>query len=300
MNSLDKAGWFSIGIQVAGLFISTQGATDLGWFLMLVPLVLWGLAGVLYLISPRSILKLIPIILLLTLSLYSPLASAAVQPFTVVYDVLPPSGNSNEEILIYIRVLNHPNPNEPLVAYVFWDSRPIVQRQGDVVVGKVHQHRWDITFVPPEGLNSKGGHAIKIWIEDSSNQIVKWPYYSYTIKDVVPQLDWFAELTEAQLATIRGFTGPQGVMGETGATGPVGPQGIPGAQGETGSPGSVGPRGDPGILGEQGEVGDVGAVGPVGPIGEPGKDVNDTIVTIVLFASLLSLAISVIMWRRIQ
>jgi len=294
MNSLDKAGWFSIGIQTAGLFILIQGATELGWFLMLTPLALWLLGLIAYFISPKTILKIIPLLLLLTVLLYTPSVSAVEYPFTVVYNVLPPNGNSDEEILVYIRVIDHPNPNEPLVAYVFWDSRPIVQRQGDVVVNKIHQHRWDITFLPPQGLNAKGPHDLKIWVEDSSNNIVTWPYWEYTIKNVVPQLDWFAELTEAQLELIRGPPGPQGETGETGATGlegPEGAQGIPGVQGEVGSPGSVGPRGDPGTE---------GLVGPTGPQGEPGTSVDPTLTYVAIAIAVVALMGMIFLWRRTE
>lgn len=231
---------------------------------------------------------IIPLILLFALLL--PCVSAADYPFDVIYDIFPHGGDSDEDILIYIRVV-HPNPNEPLVAYVFWDSRPIVQRQGDVVVNKIHQHRWDITFLPPKDLCSKGVHDIRIWVEDSSNNIVKWPYYAYTIKDTVPQLEWWGDLPQEFIDMI---TGPQGETGETGPQGPQGPQGISGTQGETGLTGSEGPRGDPGPQGPVGQA----LVGPAGTQGEPGTSVDPLIPYTALGIASLSLIIAFILWRR--
>ena len=209
-------------------------------------------SGLLVLIGLASILLCIPIV------------TAVEYPFNVVYDVLPPSGNSDENILIYIRVLDHPNPNEPLVAYIFWDGRPIIQRQTDVVIDKIHQHRWDIIILPPKDLNAKGPHKIQIWVEDSENLIVKWMYYSYTITDVVPQLDWFDDLTPEELEKI---TGPPGEKGDKGSTGPPGPQGEKGDEGPKGPTGSQGEIGD---VGKQGEIGPIGPSGIQGEIGIPG------------------------------
>jgi len=206
--------------------------------------------------------------------------SAVTYPFDVVYDVFPHGGASDEEILVYIRVI-HPNTNEPLYAYIFWDSRVIVQRQGDVVVNKVHQNRWDLNFYPPKEFCEKGVHAIKIWVEDSSNNIVKWPHYSYTITDINPRLEWFDELSTEAIAKITGPVGPQGEPGPPGegVQGPVGPQG------EMGPPG----QGEPGTPGAQGEPGPVGAVGPVGPQGIRGKGADNLMVYLALILSIISI-----------
>jgi len=211
--------------------------------------------------------------------------SAGTYPFTVTYDVIPPSGESNEEILIYIRVEN-PNPNEPLVAYVFWDSRVIVQRLEDVIINKVHQHRWDITFYPPENLCAKGDHTIKIWVEDSENNIVKWPVWKYTITNTVPRIEWFDELSEEAIAKITGPTGPPGPIGpqgEQGIPGPIGPQG------EIGPIGDLGPQGEQGPTGSIGLPGGPGLQGETGPQGETGKSEKP----IVLYTSLILSIISI-------
>lgn len=60
--------------------------------------------------------RLILLFSIMTMLLCIPSVSAVEYPFTVVYDVLPHSGESDENILIYIRVLDHPNANEALVA----------------------------------------------------------------------------------------------------------------------------------------------------------------------------------------
>ena len=155
------------------------------------------------------ILALILIAVIVIISFYfgQYTASAVEYPFDVKYDVLPPSGASNEQILILIRV-NHPNSNEPMWAYVTWDSRIIVKRQGDVIANEKHQNRWDITFYPPKDFCSKGRHTIRIRIEDSAGNIVSWPIWEYTITNTVPKLEWFDDLSSAALAKITGPLGP--------------------------------------------------------------------------------------------
>jgi len=229
------------------------------------------------------LISIIGLILLPLGAIFQPV-SAVDYPFDVTYDVLPPSGSSDEEILIYIRVA-HPNPNEPLWAYVFWDSRPIVQRLGDVIEGNIHQHRWDINFYPPDGLCSKGVHTIKIWIEDSENNIVKWPVWKYTITSIVPKIEWFDDLTPEEMAKITGPPGPRGLDGPEGVPGPPGPQG------EDGPPG---PMGETGTIGPQGFEGTEGPMGPPGPQGETGERADN----LILYASLaLSIvAMMVVLW----
>jgi len=243
--------------------------------------------------SASVLLILVGLVLLLCI----PSVAAVEYPFTVVYDVLPPSGRSDEQILIYIRVLDHANSNEPLVAYIFWDGRPIIQRQTDVVINKIHQHRWDITILPPKGLNAKGSHKIQIWVEDTSNVIVKWMYYSYSITDVVPQLDWFDDLTPEELEKIRG---PKGDKGDVG---PAGPPGSQGETGETGVGGPPGPQGDVGDVGIQGEIGPIGPAGIQGELGTTGpqgeKGAVGNLNAFISGATLLmSIAALVIVYRR--
>ena len=185
-----------------------------------------------------------------------PIVTAVEYPFTVVYDVKPPSGPSDQEILILIRV-DHPNPNEPLVAYIYWDDVPIFQRLGDVIVDKVHQNRWDILFYPPERLCAKGEHKIKFRIEDSSGNTVTWPIWSYTITNVVPQLDWFDDLSPEELEKITGPPGDKGDKGDS-VVGPEGPEGPPGDEGPKGPAGAQG-IGIPGPVGETGSVGNLNA-----------------------------------------
>lgn len=199
----------------------------------------------------------------LLLSLYSPSVSAA-EAFEVTYNVFPGRGATSEQILVFVRAF-HDNPNEPMWIYVFWDSRCIAMRQADVLVNKIHQNRWDITFYPPKDLCAKGTHDIWIWVEDSANMIVK-KYWSYSITNVVPQLDWFDELTQTELNAIGGPTGATGPQGSAGPTGATGKQGVPGAAGAEGATGPAGP---------QGETGEQGPPGPKGQRGEVGLDGKD-------------------------
>ena len=78
----------------------------------------------------------------------------------------------------------------------------------------------------------------------------------------------FDELTEEQLAMLKGEKGDPGEPGPKGDTGPEGPQGIQGPKGETGATGATGPQGPKGDTGAQGAQ---GATGPQGPKGEKGE-----------------------------
>lgn len=212
--------------------------------------------------------------------------SAVEYPFDVWYRVLPPSGASDEEILIMIRV-THPNTNEPLVAYITWDYRTIVYRQEDVVIDKIHQNRWDITFYPPKEHCSIGVHKIRISIEDSSGNIVEWPIWEYTITDIIPRLEWFEDLSPEAIAKITGPIGPQGEKGPEGPIGPIGPQGEEGPPGVQGEIGTIGP---------QGLLGPVGDLGPQGPQGEIGKSADNRILYSSLTLSIVSILI--VLWDR--
>ena len=78
----------------------------------------------------------------------------------------------------------------------------------------------------------------------------------------------FDELTEEQLAMLKGEKGDRGEPGPQGETGPQGPQGIQGPKGETGATGAEGPQGPKGDTGARGAQ---GATGPQGPKGEKGE-----------------------------
>jgi len=235
-------------------------------------------------------LAMIVIIIAFLISQYP--VSAVTYPFDVWYRVEPPSGASDEEILIKIRVI-HPNTNEPLVAYVTWDYRNIVQRLGDVIVNKIHQNRWDINFYPPDGFCAKGKHRIRISIEDSSGNIVEWMIWEYTITDIVPQVEWFDELSEEAIAKI---TGPPGPPGEIGPQGGVGETGLMGPQGEIGPQGDQGPIGigDQGPTGSIGLPGGPGVTGPIGLQGETGKSENAIVLYVSLVLSII--AIGLVLW----
>ena len=80
----------------------------------------------------------------------------------------------------------------------------------------------------------------------------------------------FEDLTEEQLAMLKGEKGDPGEPGPKGETGPEGPQGIQGPKGETGATGATGPQGPKGDTGPQGPKGEKGETGPQGPQGEKG------------------------------
>jgi len=224
-----------------------------------------------------------------------PCVSAADEPFKVLYDIMPQKGPSSTQILVYIRAV-HPDANEPMWAYVWWDTKCIAMRQADIVINKIHQNRWDIIFNPPKNLCSKGTHNIWIWVEDSDNKIIK-KYWSYSITNVVPQLDWFDDLTPGEIEKIRG---PKGDKGDTGSTGPPGPQGEKGDEGPKGPTGSQGDVGDTGLQGEIGPIGLIGPQGKIGvqgPIGEKGA-VGNLNAFISGATLLMSIAALVIVYRR--
>lgn len=106
----------------------------------------------------------------------------------------------------------------------------------------------------------------------------------------------FNELTEDQIARLKGSdgspgpqgpVGPVGLVGPAGSPGPVGPAGadgtlnfsdltddqrdeLRGVQGPTGPAGPVGPAGATGSVGPVGPAGSIGGVGPQGPTGATG------------------------------
>ena len=85
----------------------------------------------------------------------------------------------------------------------------------------------------------------------------------------------FDELTEEQIAMLKGDPGPTGPVGATGATGPQGERGPQGEKGDKGDTGAAGPQGIQGIQGPQGiqgEKGDTGPQGIQGPQGAAGAD----------------------------
>jgi len=180
---------------------------------------------------------------------------------------MPNEGPSTQQILIWLR-------GEPLIeptgqyASVFWDTVPLKVRDPDILLKSgSHEHRWDLYITPPTGYNSKGKHAISIWIESSTGEIKKLNW-QYTITDGEPTTtDAWLKLLETNPDILTQITGPKGEKGATG------PQGV---KGETGLPGT---DGDPGQRGPQGVI---GLSGPKGEIGEKGVDASYLLVGILL------------------
>jgi len=89
------------------------------------------------------------VLILLLLSGSMPLVLA----LDASYEVMPHSGPSDQQILVWVRT-------EPLidtnhyVMYVFWDYIPIVERLSDIALKSgSYEHRWDIKITPPAGHN---------------------------------------------------------------------------------------------------------------------------------------------------
>ena len=194
------------------------------------------------------------IITLTTLILFA-LQSTPVYGLTFNFDVLPPEGQSTQQILILIR--SEPiTTSEAQVLYLAFDGNPIKIRMPDITnKDGTHTHRWDVQFTPPATANSYGKHRISIWIETQYGLIEK-EYYNYDILDGLPDTveSWELFIKEHPeiLAELQGPKGDPGVAGATGARG---------VKGETGSRGAIGPAGDMGPMGLQGPVGLQGVKG---------------------------------------
>jgi len=197
------------------------------------------------------------------------------------YEVMPHSGPSNQQILIWVRA-------EPLidtnhyVVYVFWDNIPIIERLSDISLKSgSYEHRWDIKITPPAGHNYQDDHKIEIWIEGTGGD-KKTLKYQYTITDGAPPAKWWTQFLKDNpeyLAAITGSTGPPG------KTGPQGTQGEPGPRGPQGQDGQRGAQGPPGPQGTQ------------GPQGKPAPATQG--ITTTAIASIITLIASVLVNRRL-
>lgn len=178
------------------------------------------------------------------------------------YDVMPSQGTASQQILIMVRG-KPTTTNEVWVLYLFWDGIPIYTREPDIKLTTTsYEHRWDLTFTPPEGYNSYGKHLIHIWLENLNGDIKKMPY-SYTITDGVPNVGGWAEFLEENPEILAQLIGPPGSVG-VGEQGPQGEPGIQGNRGKIGVVGKVGQQGPPGPVGEAGASTGVNYVGFIG------------------------------------
>jgi len=217
------------------------------------------------------------VLLLILLAGLVPLVSA----LDASYEVMPHSGPSDQQILVWVRT-------EPLidtnhyVAYVFWDNILIVDRLTDTALKNgQYKHSWDIKITPPAGHNYEGDHKIDIWIEGPGGD-KKELRYQYTVTDGAPPAKWIEQFLKEHpeyLAAITGPTGPPGETGTPGTQGPPGPRGQQGTQGNTGPQGQTGPQ------------------GPKGPQGEPAPATQG--ITATAAASIITLIASVLVTRRL-
>jgi len=185
------------------------------------------------------------VLLLLLLTATVPFASA----LDASYEVMPHSGPSDQQILVWVRT-------EPLidtnhyVVYGFWDDIPIIERLSDIALKSgSYEHRWDIKITPPANHNYEGDHKIEIWIEGTGGdkRVLK---YQYTITDGAPPVKWWTQFLKTHPEYLTAITGPTGPQGETGAQGEPGPQGQKGETGQKGAQGQPGPQGQQGPQGE--------------------------------------------------
>lgn len=214
------------------------------------------------------------VLILLLLSGSMPLVSA----LDASYEVMPHSGPSDQQILVWVRTEPLRDTNH-YVIYVFWDNIPIIERLTDISLKSgSYEHRWDIKITPPQDHNYPGDHKIEIWIEGTGGdkKVLK---YQYTVTDGAPPAKWWTQFLKDNPEYIASITGPTGPPGETGS---------PGAQGEPGPRGQQGPQGDTGPQGQ---------TGPKGTQGEPATATQG--ITTTAIASIITLIASVIINRRL-
>jgi len=174
------------------------------------------------------------------------------------YEVMPHSGPSDQQILIWVRTTPLIDTNH-YVVYVFWDNIPIIERLSDITLKTgSYEHRWDIKITPPTDHNYEDDHNIEIWIEGTGGdkKILK---YQYTITDGAPPIKWWTQFLKTHPEYLAAITGPAGPQGKTGPQGEAGPQG---EKGETGQRGAQGPQGQPGSQGPQGPQGETSSATP--------------------------------------
>lgn len=217
----------------------------------------------------RSYTGLITILVLFVLSSFTPLIPIhADEPaFELNIDSYPNKGTSDTVITVFISTIPLKSYGEWCL-YVFWDEVTLVSGRKDTTVDAGtdwHEHRWVLSLAVPESKKSEKDHLIRIWVMDSSGNIVKASFY-FKLTEIVPKLEWFDDLPAEFIAQIMGppgQQGPQGPVGKQGPKGEKGEKGDAGTPGETGSTGSQGEKGDRGIQGIQGSPGEKGEDAPV-------------------------------------
>ena len=213
------------------------------------------------------------VLILLLLSGSMPLVSA----LDASYEVMPHSGPSDQQILVWVRTEPLRDTNH-YVAYVFWDYIPIIERLTDIPLKNGdYEHRWDIKITPPAGHNYEGDHKIEIWIEGTGGdkRILK---YQYTVTDGAPPTKWIEQFLKDNPKYLTAITGPPGEKG------------VQGTQGEPGL------RGPPGQDGQRGIQGPHGPQGTQGPQGEPAPVIQG--ITTTAIASIITLIASILITRR--
>lgn len=234
---------------------------------------------------------------LLVLFIMVPMAYAVTPVFFDGYAVFPSSGDSKTNILAVVRP-DKRTDNKPMWLYIFWDDVPLIQRQVDWMDGTTHTYIWDVVFQPPQDQQyiATGDHKITIWVEDFDGDI-QMGVYNFRITEIIPDPEWFDQLSDSALEALRG---PQGVKGDTGSTGPRGIQGVQGDVGLWGPQGIQGVQGNIGSQGENGTQGEPGPQGEQGPTGSPGDttQLSATLLLTNVAISLIAVAISIYVFRK--
>ena len=200
------------------------------------------------------------------------------QALDASYAVMPGSGSSTQPILIWVRVDPLIN-TEPMYLYVFWNDIPLITRQADITLKSgSHEHRWDVSIIPPVSQSYLGKHQIEIWIETASGD-KKTLNWQYKITSGLPPVEWWENLPQSLLDEIRGSEGTQGE------------QGIQGLEGDPGIAGPVGPQGQPGIPGLR------GLNGTQGPIGESPNNFLSTLGAACILTCIVAIAGAIYLQR---
>ena len=204
--------------------------------------------------------KVLALFFIVFLSIFIPVVNST--EFKLNVEHMPYEGDTNTPIVMFVTTTPLEG-SRPWFLYVFWDDIPIKDGVADVKIKTgLYEHRWRFSFYPPKDRATKGSHIVQIWVYDHEGTIGKKTFF-YNIKTIIPRLEWWEDLPEEFVESLKGEKGDKGDKGDS-VIGPEGPQGPEGTKGEPGDS-LIGPPGIPGesITGPKGETG-IGKTGPQG------------------------------------